>query len=444
MNLRQEWRGTNHTTHQPQSKRLPREGKRRKSQAGPPPRKKKGGGVGPRENSPQPPNRPPTTQKGAKPPTQRAPKTGPPNRHRGTTQPKPATPSQKQRPGRKRGTETSRKKRKKSQQPSPKERRRAERPQGPAGIGTPSNRKKKSAKNTTRQPSQEGRGTAETRAQHARPHRTPEPETAGGKGNAQETTQVPKAGRHQSPTTNTTNSRQKRDNTTNRAQTHPPKTPATTSRGKQNLRPTATRAQPQTQANSRKPSAHSPGTEAAHAMQVTRPNEIRSPGVRLHPKACAALGLEAERATPKRLGTLVPRTCMHALGTGYARKSGEPLGFLPKGGDVRSHGGPTSWRDKHVTLAAISPPGVARGRFVGGQQSGLAGSKPPPLFTRGASSCSSQGRRQGEPWGASPRPSAPTHLPARRHGAHCTHALCTLHARTVHAARCTQADTVEL
>ena len=51
-------------------------------------------------------------------------------------------------------------------------------------------------------------------------------------------------------------------------------------------------------------------------MQVTRPNEIRRPGVRLHPKACAALGLEAERATPKGLGTLVPRTCMHALGTG--------------------------------------------------------------------------------------------------------------------------------
>ena len=59
------------------------------------------------------------------------------------------------------------------------------------------------------------------------------------------------------------------------------------------------------------------------------------------------------------------------------------------------HGGTPSRRDKHVTLAAISPPGDARGRFVGGQQSGLAGSKPPPLFTRGASSCSSQGRRQG-------------------------------------------------
>ena len=75
---------------------------------------------------------------------------------------------------------------------------------------------------------------------------------------------------------------------------------------------------------------------------------------------------------------------------------------------MRKHGGTPSRRDKHVTLAAISPPGVARGRFVGGQQSGLAGSKPPPLFTREASSCSSQGRRQGEPWGASPRPSAPT------------------------------------
>ena len=78
---------------------------------------------------------------------------------------------------------------------------------------------------------------------------------------------------------------------------------------------------------------------------------------------------------------------------------------------MRKHGGTPSWRDKHVTLAAISPPGVARGRFVGGQQSDLAGCKPPPLFTRGASACSSQGRRQGEPWGASPRPSAPTYLP---------------------------------
>ena len=78
---------------------------------------------------------------------------------------------------------------------------------------------------------------------------------------------------------------------------------------------------------------------------------------------------------------------------------------------MRKHGGTPSRRDKHVTPAAISPPGVARGRFVGGQQSGLAGCKPPPLLARGASSCSSQGRRQGERRGTSPRPSSPTYLP---------------------------------
>ena len=78
---------------------------------------------------------------------------------------------------------------------------------------------------------------------------------------------------------------------------------------------------------------------------------------------------------------------------------------------MRKHGGTPSRRDKHVTPAAISPLGVPRGPFVGGQQSGLAGSKPPPLFMRGASFCSSQGRRQEEPWVASPRPSAPTYLP---------------------------------
>ena len=78
---------------------------------------------------------------------------------------------------------------------------------------------------------------------------------------------------------------------------------------------------------------------------------------------------------------------------------------------MRKHGGTPSQRDKHVTLAANSPPGVARGRFVGGHQSGLVGCKPPPLFKRGPSSCSSQRQRQRETWGASPRPSAATYLP---------------------------------
>ena len=90
--------------------------------------------------------------------------------------------------------------------------------------------------------------------------------------------------------------------------------------------------------NTRKPSVHSLGTEAARAMQVTRPNEVRRPGVRLHPKACAALGLKAERAAAKHLGTRVPRTCTHSLGTGYARKSDEPPGFCPKEGTCASTG----------------------------------------------------------------------------------------------------------
>ena len=81
---------------------------------------------------------------------------------------------------------------------------------------------------------------------------------------------------------------------------------------------------------------------------------------------------------------------------------------------MRKHGGTPFWRDKYVTVAAISPPVVARGRFVGAHQSGLAGCKSPPLFKRGAASCSSQRQREREPWGASPRLSAPTYLPGRK------------------------------
>ena len=82
---------------------------------------------------------------------------------------------------------------------------------------------------------------------------------------------------------------------------------------------------------------------------------------------------------------------------------------------MRKHGNTPSWRDKYVTLAAISPPGVAPGRSVGGHQSGLAGCKSPPLLKRAAPSCSSQRQRRREPWGASPRPSAPTYLPVSLH-----------------------------
>ena len=78
---------------------------------------------------------------------------------------------------------------------------------------------------------------------------------------------------------------------------------------------------------------------------------------------------------------------------------------------MRKHGGTPSWHDEYVKLAAISPPGVAQGRYVGGHQTRLAGCKSPPIFKRGASSCSSQRQRQRELRGASPRPSAPTYLP---------------------------------
>ena len=75
------------------------------------------------------------------------------------------------------------------------------------------------------------------------------------------------------------------------------------------------------------------------------------------------------------------------------------------------HGGTPFGHDKDVTLAAISPPSVAQGRFDGRHQSGLGGCKSPPLFTRGASSSSSRRQRQRERWGASPRLCAPTYLP---------------------------------
>ena len=280
-------------------------------------------------------------------------------------------------------------------------------------------------------PCQEWHGTAETRAQHTRPHRTSEPGMAGYKGGAHPNTHTPQhpsqewrgaaatqaqantpaphprpggerdwagqahkhthaptphlrvAGRSRnpSPSTHTLTAHPSRERrVTGRARTQPrtpqkpqprmvgcrpkpkpnckhgdpqpaeegrnhnpyPNTatqdPSQGWRGYRNPSPNTTQTQTQTPHNSRKPSVHSPGTEAARAMRVTPPNEIRSPGVRLHPQACTALGLEAERATPKRLGTSVPRTCMHALGTGYARKSAEALGFRAKQGTCASTG----------------------------------------------------------------------------------------------------------
>ena len=196
--------------------RQPREGRGRNRQAPPPPKKKKGGGKGKRhENSPQPPNHPPTPPQAARPPLQEKEKKkkggGTPAEAQGNHPPetgntKPVTADH--------GEKGHGKKKKKKREPPAQPERKGMEGQGPQSPEKKKKKKekkkpkrKKTKKNTPRQPSQDGLSTGGTRAQHTRPHRAPEPETAGGKRGTHETTHVPKAGRNRSPTTNTTNSR---------------------------------------------------------------------------------------------------------------------------------------------------------------------------------------------------------------------------------------------
>ena len=129
-------------------------------------------------------------------------------------------------------------------------------------------------------PSLELRGAAETRAQA----HTPTPHTPARSGGVQEER--------------------------TRKHTHTPSPQPGVAGCSRNPSPSTTKTQTQAPHKSRKHSVHSPGTEAARAMQVTRPNEIRRPGVRLHPKACAALRLEAERATPWNPSTKNMHACL--------------------------------------------------------------------------------------------------------------------------------------
>ena len=159
--------------------------------------------------------------------------------------------------------------------------------------------------NTSQHLGKERQGTAETRT----PARTPTPHTRAGNGREQEE----RAHSHARPKALTKTGRMKAETQTQpqtlqtpagkrgaKPQTVPKHIgdPSQGLRGYRNPNPSTTRTQAQTPHTSRKPSVHSPGTEAACAMQVTRPSQIRRPGVRLHPKACAASGLEAQRATP--------------------------------------------------------------------------------------------------------------------------------------------------
>ena len=186
--------------------RQPREGRGRNRQA-PPPEKKKRRGEGEKARKQPTAAKPPAnTTTGGQIPPRRHRRQDP---HRGTGGPPTQNRQHQASNSGPRGKGTPKRTKKKKRATSP------ARKKGDGGTGTTRSetekkrkkRKNKSAINTPRQPSQKGLGTAGTRAQHTRPHRTPEPETAGGKRGAHETTHVPKASRNQSPTTNTTNGR---------------------------------------------------------------------------------------------------------------------------------------------------------------------------------------------------------------------------------------------
>ena len=193
-------------------------------------------------------------------------------------------------------------------------------------------------------PARSGGVQREPEPKHTHPHRTPRPGVAGYKQSAHTSTHTP-----QHP------SQERRGDTENRAQTDIP-TPHTQARSggvqaerahkhthtptsqpgvaerSRNTSPGTTQTQTQAPHNRRKPSVHSP------AMQVTQPNKIRSPWVRLHPKACVAFGLEAERATPRHLGTLVPRRCMHAWERDTPGSPVNPWGSAQRGGRAQAQG----------------------------------------------------------------------------------------------------------
>ena len=137
----------------------------------PPPKKenKTEGGGGGGENSPQPPNRPPTPPEAAIPPPQKAPKTGPLKRHGETTQPKPATPSQEQRPTGKRDRKTCRHTPRKKERASSQARKKGDGGTGTTrpGTGTPSKKKKRKKHTPTTNPRRAGHSRDPGPAPHA-------------------------------------------------------------------------------------------------------------------------------------------------------------------------------------------------------------------------------------------------------------------------------------
>ena len=177
--------------------RQPGEGRGRNGQTHPRKKKNRGGGGGGERTARSHESARQHHKGRPNPPSGEAPKTRPPKGHRGTTQPKQATPSQEQRPTGRRDTQNAqphttlgRKKKEPATQPE-REGMGGQGPQGPGQQQPATNTTKPSQdtkKNTPRQPNQEERGTAETRAQHARPHSTPQPAKAGNKQGARTNT----------------------------------------------------------------------------------------------------------------------------------------------------------------------------------------------------------------------------------------------------------------
>ena len=137
--------------------------------------------------------------------------------------------------------------------------------QGPQGLGqgqpatdtTKPNQDtpKKSAKNTPRQPNQEWRGTAKTRAKHARPHIAPQPGKAGKKRGA-------RTNMHPRTATPTRRCRRPRG-TGARAHTHP-----NTPQRRGGVQP---KPKPQHAGPHRTPEPQNGGGQAERARNHTRP-----------------------------------------------------------------------------------------------------------------------------------------------------------------------------
>ena len=124
------------------------QGRQREEQAAPPPPKENRGGRGGAHKQPTATKTPANTTRGGQTPPQKAPKTGPPKRHRGTTQPKLATPSQEQRATGKRNTETCRHTPRKKKRASCPARKKGDGGTGTTRPGTGTASKKKKAQET--------------------------------------------------------------------------------------------------------------------------------------------------------------------------------------------------------------------------------------------------------------------------------------------------------